>query len=167
MPSYILAHDIGTSGNKAALFDEHGALVSSTTVPYATYIADSVCIEQSAEDWWKAVSLATKQVLQGIAPSDVVAIGVSGQMIACLPVDRLGNRKMRLFGLIPALSRRQKHCVLPLVSRRCTTLQGSQLARTTYCRKLCGSRRIIHNYIRKPFAFFSPRISLMQGSPVG
>ena len=68
MPSYILAHDIGTSGNKAALFDEHGALVSSTTVPYATYIADSVCIEQSAEDWWKAVSLATKQVLQGIAP---------------------------------------------------------------------------------------------------
>ena len=83
MPSYILAHDIGTSGNKAALFDEHGALVSSTTVPYATYIADSVCIEQSAEDWWKAVSLATKQVLQGIAPSDVVAIGVSGQMIAC------------------------------------------------------------------------------------
>ena len=91
MPSYILAHDIGTSGNKAALFDEHGALVSSTTVPYATYIADSVCIEQSAEDWWKAVSLATKQVLQGIAPSDVVAIGVSGQMIACLPVDRLGN----------------------------------------------------------------------------
>ena len=91
MPSYILAHDIGTSGNKAALFDEHGALVSSTTVPYATYIADSVCIEQSAGDWWKAVSLATKQVLQGIAPSDVVAIGVSGQMIACLPVDRLGN----------------------------------------------------------------------------
>ena len=29
---YILAHDLGTSGNKATLFDESGLLIASRTI---------------------------------------------------------------------------------------------------------------------------------------
>ena len=31
---YILAHDLGTSGNKATLFDESGLLIASRTAAY-------------------------------------------------------------------------------------------------------------------------------------
>ena len=33
---YILAHDLGTSGNKATLFDESGLLIASRTAAYPT-----------------------------------------------------------------------------------------------------------------------------------
>ena len=33
--AYILAHDLGTTGNKANLFDETGTLIASHTEHYA------------------------------------------------------------------------------------------------------------------------------------
>ncbi len=36
MPRYVLAHDVGTTGNKATLFDEDGALLRGAFVPYPT-----------------------------------------------------------------------------------------------------------------------------------
>lgn len=35
MQPYLVAHDLGTSGNKASLFTAGGTLVRSVTVPYA------------------------------------------------------------------------------------------------------------------------------------
>ena len=34
---YIIAHDLGTSGNKATLFSEEGRLVGSTVYSYGTH----------------------------------------------------------------------------------------------------------------------------------
>ena len=34
MAVYLLAHDLGTSGNKASLFDENDALIKSMTAAY-------------------------------------------------------------------------------------------------------------------------------------
>ena len=36
MMKYLLAHDLGTSGNKATLFSEDGKLVKSVTESYDT-----------------------------------------------------------------------------------------------------------------------------------
>ena len=34
MEKYILAHDVGTSGNKATLYDREGKLIASALVEY-------------------------------------------------------------------------------------------------------------------------------------
>ena len=55
MTRYLLAHDLGTSGNKATLFSAEGALIQSIVYPYDTHYFNGTWVEQDAQDWWKAV----------------------------------------------------------------------------------------------------------------
>lgn len=91
--SYILAHDIGTSGNKALLYDTDGRLLDSETYEYVTYYPAAGCAEQDSGDWWKAVCVTTRGLLERtmIMPSSIEAISFSAQMMGCLPIDRSGN----------------------------------------------------------------------------
>ena len=43
---YILAHDLGTSGNKATLFSENGELVAAVTERYPVYYSAGNRAEQ-------------------------------------------------------------------------------------------------------------------------
>jgi len=92
MASYILAHDLGTSGNKATLYTREGELVASRTVPYDTRYFNGNWAEQDPEDWWRAICLSTRQLLHGARSlaSDVAVVALSGQMMGCTPVDRDG-----------------------------------------------------------------------------
>lgn len=93
MPAYILAHDLGTTGNKASLYSEQGVLKASTFYPYETYYPRTNWVEQDPQDWWRAVVEATRALLEQsrIAPSDVAVVSFSGQMMGCLPVDARGE----------------------------------------------------------------------------
>ncbi|HHU12491.1 MAG TPA: xylulokinase [Clostridiaceae bacterium] len=91
MPALVLAHDLGTSGNKASLYDEYGRLVASFTSPYATHYFHGNWAEQDPDDWWLAVCRSTREVLAHVEAADVVAIGFSGHMTGCLPIDRDGR----------------------------------------------------------------------------
>lgn len=89
---YVLAHDVGTSGNKATLFDDAGMLVHSVVFPYPVRYFRGTWAEQNAQDWWQAVC-ATTRVLLGkcrIDPRDIAVVSFSGQMMGCLPVDKAG-----------------------------------------------------------------------------
>ncbi len=91
MKHYILAHDLGTSGNKATLFTTEGKLVGSVTVPYGTHYFNNNWAEQDPEDWWNAVCSSTQSMVSGIDPREIAAIAFSGQMMGCLCVDRDGR----------------------------------------------------------------------------
>ncbi|UCC86993.1 MAG: xylulokinase [Anaerolineales bacterium] len=90
MKNYILAHDLGTTGNKATLYDQEGSLVSSAFYAYQTEYAQTSWAEQDPQDWWHAVCASTRQLLgQTRVRSDQVAcIVFSGQMMGCVPLDR-------------------------------------------------------------------------------
>jgi xylulokinase len=92
-PHYILAHDLGTSGNKATLFDASGHLVASAFAAYATVYPHPNWAEQEAGAWWDAVCATSRQLLAetGVAPEAVAAVGFSGMMMGCLPVDEAGT----------------------------------------------------------------------------
>lgn len=60
MDKYILAHDLGTSSNKACLFNERGQVVAEETVNYTTYYGKNGEAEQAHEDWWNAVVIGIK-----------------------------------------------------------------------------------------------------------
>lgn len=89
---YILVHDIGTTGDKAVLFDvENRVIVDSTIVEYPTYHPRPLWAEQKPSDWWNAFIESTKRLLKRVNPDNIEAISFSGQMMACLPVSRDGD----------------------------------------------------------------------------
>lgn len=90
MKQYILAHDLGTSGNKATLYDTDGNLCGSVTCDYGLHVAEGGIAEQNADDWWGAVCKGTRILLEKIAAKDICAVSFSGQMMGCLCVDRKG-----------------------------------------------------------------------------
>jgi len=87
---FILAHDLGTTGNKASLFDEQGKVRASALSLYGTEYSRPNWVEQNPEDWWKAVCTSTRQLLStsGISPQQVACITFSGQMMGCVAIDR-------------------------------------------------------------------------------
>jgi len=91
MKRYLLAHDLGTTGNKATLFSEDGEMHKSAVVDYPVNFFNGNWAEQSPHDWWNAVCTATKKLLADIQPSDVYAVSFSGQMMGCLCVDKDGT----------------------------------------------------------------------------
>lgn len=90
---YILAHDLGTSGNKATLYREDGVLTASLTMGYPIHYPHPGWVEQDAEDWWKAVCETTKRLLESskITPDRIAGVSFSAQMMGCLLVDCEGN----------------------------------------------------------------------------
>jgi len=90
---YILAHDLGTTGNKATLFDSDGRMVGSTFSGYEVSHPQPTWAEEDPADWWRAVVDTTRQLLAeaGVAGKDVAVIAFSGQMMGCLPVDKAGR----------------------------------------------------------------------------
>ena len=91
MASYLLAHDLGTSGNKATLYSTDGVLIKSVTSPYALHVENGGCAEQDPMEWWRAVCESTKALTAEIDPAQIAAVSFSGQMMGCVCVDRNGN----------------------------------------------------------------------------
>ena len=91
MTQYLLAHDLGTSGNKATLFTTDGKLVKSQVFSYGTHFFNGTWAEQNPLDWWEAICATSKAIVNGIDPRQIVAISFSGQMMGCVCVDRHGN----------------------------------------------------------------------------
>lgn len=90
MEKLILAHDLGTSGNKATLFGENGKLIASSTHPYPVNFQPGGVAEQNPEDWYQAVCRSTRALLESNDASRIAAIAFSGTMQGCLCVDADG-----------------------------------------------------------------------------
>lgn len=91
MGNYLLAHDIGTSGDKASLFSVDGKLIKSVTVGYSTHYGSGGRVEQEPEDWWKAVCDSTREIVRELNPKEILAVSFSAQMQCCLVVDQMGR----------------------------------------------------------------------------
>lgn len=87
---YILAHDLGTTGNKASLFDAEGQARASAFCAYDTAYPRPNWAEQNPEDWWKAVCESTRQLLltAKVSPREIACVTFSGQMMGCVTLDR-------------------------------------------------------------------------------
>ena len=91
MGKYIIAHDLGTTGNKATLFSTDGRLISSAVRGYDTHYFNGNWAEQNPEDWWTAVCETTAAMAKLVPPEEIVAISFSGHMMGCLPIDAEGR----------------------------------------------------------------------------
>ncbi len=90
---FILAHDLGTTGNKATLFDDAGNLVARHLENYPVAYPQANWAEQDPADWWRAICLSTRALLaeSRISPREIAAVCFSGQMMGIVPTDSTGE----------------------------------------------------------------------------
>jgi xylulokinase len=89
---YIIAHDFGTSGDKAVLTDLKGKVLASEYREYPLLHPKSHWVEQNPKDWWQAFCETTMAVAKKAKSShDILAIAPSAQMITIMPVDKSGK----------------------------------------------------------------------------
>lgn len=88
MARYIIAHDVGTTGNKAVLVDTEGNVHAAAFGSYPTYYPRPDWAEQDPEDWWRSVTAATREVMErsGVSPSDILCVAHSTQMLGIVPM---------------------------------------------------------------------------------
>lgn len=91
MEGFFLTHDIGTSCDKAALVDLQGRVRCVRSQGYPIHFGPDGQAEQDPLDWWRAFCGNNAALLAEMGPCRILAVAVSGQMMACLPVDRQGE----------------------------------------------------------------------------
>ncbi|MDR1373724.1 MAG: hypothetical protein LBJ24_01995 [Treponema sp.] len=87
----ILVYDIGTTSVKSAIFDGSGSPRVSASVPYKTSYPRPGWSEQDPEHFWEAAVKGTREILSSPGAIPVEAVGLTGHMNGCLPVDVEGR----------------------------------------------------------------------------
>jgi len=88
----VVAIDLGTSGCRAAAFDETGACAAEAQVTYPTRSPQPGWVEQDPSEWWQAVVTAFRQMLQGLGdPQRIAGISLTAQMAGLVLVGRDGR----------------------------------------------------------------------------
>jgi len=95
---YIVAHDLGTSGTKAALTDLTGKVIAAAESRYVVHYSPDGGAEQDPEDWWQAIIITTREMLAKaqVDPKQVVGMSMDAQMVGTVPVDKDGNALRRV-----------------------------------------------------------------------
>lgn len=104
---YLLGIDVGTSGTKMSLYDEHFTLVHSVGVDYSVSYPQVGWAEQDPNLWWDAVCAGAKKLGRGNMKS-VVGVGVTGQMHGLVLLDE--NHTVIRPAILWCDQRTQKEC---------------------------------------------------------
>jgi xylulokinase len=89
----LLGIDVSTTGAKALLIDRDGGVVSSATTPLSLSTPHPLWSEQDPREWWTATTNSIKQALASanVSGKDVIAIGLTGQMLGLVLLDDRGE----------------------------------------------------------------------------
>ncbi len=97
MSRYVLALDHGTSGIKAAIVSERGAVADFAFAPTPISMLAGGGAEQDPDDWWNAIASAVRQLVTraAVPPEQIDALCVSSTFSTTVAVDgdshHLGN----------------------------------------------------------------------------
>lgn len=94
--THYLGIDIGTTGTKTLLIDAAGNVVCEANATYPMEQPRPGWTQQNPDDWWNATVATVREVMSKskLAPGDVAAIGLSGQMHGSVFLDK-NNKVLR------------------------------------------------------------------------
>ena len=87
---YILSLDLGTTGNRAILFDRQGDIVGQVYKELTQHYPHPGWLEHDATEIWQEVNSCIQQVVkeQNADPQEIAAIGLTVQRETCLLWDK-------------------------------------------------------------------------------
>ncbi|NEP17179.1 MAG: glycerol kinase GlpK, partial [Leptolyngbya sp. SIO4C1] len=90
MSQYIMALDLGTTGNRAMLFNQAGDIVGQAYKELKQYYPQPGWVEHDATEIWQAVRWAMQTAVKeaGIEAKEIAAIGLTVQRETCLLWDK-------------------------------------------------------------------------------
>ena len=93
MPSYLLGIDVSTTATKALLIDEKGNVVAVAATEYPFETPHPMWSEQDATLFWNGTVQSVRAVLEKsqIAPAQIAAVGMTGQMHGLTLLDAHGD----------------------------------------------------------------------------
>ena len=88
----ILAHDVGTGGDKAVITDLTGQVLATAFSEYGVNYPQPGWAEQEIEVIWSAIAQTTRRVMDRarVPPDEIAGVALSAQMFNCLPVSESG-----------------------------------------------------------------------------
>ncbi|KOP23068.1 glycerol kinase [Hapalosiphon sp. MRB220] len=94
--SYILALDLGTTGNRAFVFNALGKIVGQAYKELTQYYPQPGWLEHDAEEIWQDTCWVMQTAIANakIIPSEIVAIGVTVQRETCLIWDKTTGKPL-------------------------------------------------------------------------
>ena len=92
--SYIMALDLGTTGNRAILFDKAGQIVAQAYKELTQYYPQPGWLEHDPREIWEDIRWAAQGALEkgNIQATEIAAIGLTVQRETCLLWDRETGR---------------------------------------------------------------------------
>ncbi|MEM9136211.1 MAG: glycerol kinase GlpK [Cyanobacteria bacterium P01_F01_bin.42] len=88
--SHVLALDLGTTGNRAIVFDQAGQIVSQAYREMTQHYPQPGWLEHDPMDMWRDVQWAMQTAIAdaALSPSDIAAVGLTVQRETCLLWDQ-------------------------------------------------------------------------------
>lgn len=91
---YFIGIDSSTTASKALAVNERGEVVASSSHPHQLSSPRPLWSEQDPAEWWDATSASLRDVLAKVPASEVLAVGLTGQMHGLTVLDK-ENRVLR------------------------------------------------------------------------
>ena len=90
---YLMGLDISTTGAKALIIDETGAVIAVANTPQPISQPQPLWSEQDPADWWDGMVESIRGALaeSGLRGDDISAIGLTGQMHGLVLLDEKGD----------------------------------------------------------------------------
>ena len=92
MKKFILALDLGTTGNRAIVFDKHQAVIHSAYEEFPQIYPKPGWVEHDAMDIWRGVQRILDKTFKKIPVSSVAAIGITNQRETVVVWDKATGR---------------------------------------------------------------------------
>ena len=90
---FFMGIDISTTGAKALIIDESGAVQAIGSTPQPISQPQPLWSEQNPKDWWDGIVKAIQQALKeaNLSGEDIATIGMTGQMHGLVMLDSNGE----------------------------------------------------------------------------
>ncbi|QQE64838.1 glycerol kinase [Leptolyngbya sp. BL0902] len=94
--NYIMALDLGTTGNRAIIFDREGTIVGQAYRELTQYYPQPGWVEHNAREIWDQIDWAMGSAISKaeLTPKDIAAIGLTVQRETCLLWDSATGRPL-------------------------------------------------------------------------
>ena len=114
----VITYDVGTTGMKACLFDisaeDSVRYIAGETEGYPLHVLKNGGVEQDPDDWWQAMTAATKHLLKhtGVPREEIKGISFCSQFQTVVMVDKEGKPLHRAMSCMDSRADKQfKDCM--------------------------------------------------------